>query len=242
MGAYSHQFVDLFSGMANQAALARLPAAGGGVIAQQRYGQQNLTTYNAILALSTSQGGIALTAQYGGSGQYNESQIGLGYGKKLGKIDLGVQFNYAMRSAAAYGSDAAVLVELGTLWHITDRLHTGIHLFNPARGKYGNKGQEKIPWIYKAGIGYEASGKLLLTAEIGKAEERAVTVQAGIQYMPDKKLILRAGITTATTTPWLSAGWAWNNIRADITGSYHPQLGVTPGLLLLFQNTKKPIR
>ena len=95
-----------------------------------------------------------------------------------------------------------------------------------------------MAWVYKAGGGYEASDKLLISADIIKQENRSVLVQAGIQFVPDKRLFIRAGITTGTTTPWLGAGWAWNNIRADITGSYHPQLGLTPGLLLLFQANK----
>lgn len=241
LGAYSYHFVDVFSATANQAALARLPQAGGGVYTERRFLLEQLTSYHAIVALPTSLGGWGLAVHYLGSGQYNESQAGIAYGKKLGQVDLGVQFNYTMMRAAGYGSDGAVTVEVGTLWHITDRVHVGLHLFNPSGGKFGKQGQEKMAWVYKAGGGYEISEKLLVSADIIKAEEKAVNVQAGLQYIPDKRLLIRAGMATATTSPWLGAGWAWKNIRADITASYHPQLGITPGLLLLF-NAKKEDR
>ncbi len=36
----------------------------------------------------------------------------------------------------------------------------------------------------------------------------------------------------------MSVGWAWKNMRTDITGSY-PQMGFTPGLLLIFNTGKE---
>lgn len=238
-GAYSYHFVDVFSGMANQAALARLPAAGGGVYAEKKFLQEKLNSYSAIVALPAKGGGWGITAHYLGSGEYTESQVGVGYGKKLGRVDLGVQFNYAMMRAAGYGSDGTVIVEIGTLWHITEKVHAGIHVYNPSGGKYGKQEQEKMAWVYKIGGGYEASENLLVSADIIKQEDKAVNVQAGIHYALHNKFFIRAGIATATTTPWLGAGWAWKNIRADITGSYHPQLGITPGLMLLFNTHKE---
>jgi hypothetical protein len=48
------------------------------------------------------------------------------------------------------------------------------------------------------------------------------------------------GIATSTGSPYAGMGWQWKNCRADLTMRYHPQLGITPGLLLVFygkQNT-----
>lgn len=239
LGAYSYHFMDVFSCAANQAALARLPQAGAGVYAEKRFLQEKLNSYSAIIAMPTKLGGWSIAAKYLGSGEYNESELGIGYGKKLGRVDLGVQFNYAMMRAAGYGNDAAVTVEAGTLWHITDRVHVGMHVFNPSGGKYGKQEQEKMAWVYKIGGGYEVSEKLLMSADIIKEEDKGVNVQAGIQYVLDNKFFIRAGMATATTAPWLGAGWAWKNIRTDITASYHPQLGITPGLLLIFNANKK---
>jgi hypothetical protein len=238
-GAYSYHFTDVFSCMANQAALANLTRASAGVFAERRFLQEKLNSYQAMIALPTKLGGWGIAAQYLGSGAYNESQLGLAYGKKLGRVDLGVQFNYAMIRASGYGSAGTPIVEIATLWHITDRVHIGMQVFNPSGGKYGKQQQEKMAWVYKMGGGYEVSEKLLVSADIIKAEEKPVTVQAGLQYILDNRFFMRAGITTQTTTPWLGAGWCWKNIRADITGSYHPQLGISPGLILIFMANKE---
>jgi hypothetical protein len=239
MGAYSYRFIDVFSATANQAALARLQTAGAGVYAEERFMQEALKNFTATVALPTRLGGWGLTARYMGAAEYNESQVGMAYGRKLGQVDLGVQFNYTMLRASGYGSDAAATFEIGSIWHITDRVHTGVHLSNPAGGKFGKQGQEKLAWVYTAGAGYEVSDELLLTADVVKAEDKPADLQAGLQYVLNGQFFFRGGISTVTTSPWLGAGWGFQHIRIDVSASYHPQLGITPGLLFIFQGKKE---
>jgi hypothetical protein len=84
------------------------------------------------------------------------------------------------------------------------------------------------------------SKQLFLSAELTKEENRPVNVQAGLQYMavPDK-LFLRTGITTVTASPYAGLGWQWKNCRADVSVRHHPQLGLSPGVLLLFYGKQK---
>ncbi len=58
-----------------------------------------------------------------------------------------------MMRAAGYGSDGTVIVEIGTLWHITNQVHIGMHVFNPSGGKYGKLEQEKWPGYTRSGAG-----------------------------------------------------------------------------------------
>lgn len=238
LGAYSYHFTDVFSAVANQAALARLPQLAGGVYAERRFMQEKLNNYQVMIAVPTDRGGLGIAAHYFGAAEYNESMVGIAYARQLGRIDLGVQFNYAMMRAAGYGGDGTAVVEVGTLWHITDQVHVGVHVFNPYGGKYGKQGQEKMAWGYKMGLGYEVSKQVLLSAEWVKEEGRDLNVVAGVQYVLDNRFFARLGIATATTSPWIGAGWAWKQVRVDVTGSYHPQLGFTPGVLLLFATGK----
>jgi hypothetical protein len=65
-------------------------------------------------------------------------------------------------------------------------------------------------------------------------------VQAGIQYnIITNRLFVRTGLSTATTEPFMGIGCQWKNCRADVNLRYHPQLGLTPGLLLLFYGKTK---
>ena len=60
-----------------------------------------------------------------------------------------------------------------------------------------------------------------------------------MQYSFDEKLFARAGFTSAASSYFLGLGVMLKNFRLDATASVHPQLGITPGLLLLFKGSEK---
>ena len=243
LGAYSHHFTQSFSFLSNQGALGNLPKTSAGIYAEQKYGLKELAMYMATAAVPVNKGGIGIAMQYSGFAVFNESQLSLAYGKNLGHVNLGIQCNYNMVHIAGYGNDAAIGIEIGSQWQITQRIIAGIHIVNPpvGEGKFRNSASEKLASLYQLGAGYEVSPQLFMSAEMSKEEDKPVNVQAGLQYnaVPDR-LFVQLGIATATASPYACMGWQWKNCRADITMRYHPQLGITPGLLLMFygkQNT-----
>jgi hypothetical protein len=66
-----------------------------------------------------------------------------------------------------------------------------------------------------------------------------VNVNAGMQYKFLSQLLARVGISTATSSAWAGIGLTWKSFRLDVTTSYHSQLGITPGVLLVFNFNKK---
>ena len=199
----------------------------------------------ATAAVPVHNGGIGMAMQYSGFSDFNESQLSLAYGKNLGHVSLGIQCNYNMVHITGYGNDAAIGIEAGSQWQITQGVTTGIHIVNPpiGGGKFRNNAGEKLASLYQLGAGYEVSPQLFMSAELSKEEDKPVNVQAGLQYdaVPDK-LFVRMGLATATTSPYAGMGWQWKNCRADITMRYHPLLGISPGLVLVFygkQNTEQ---
>ena len=246
LGAYSFNHVDVFSFTSNPASLAQLKNSSAGVYAERRFLLSELNSYTAIMGLPTTSGNFAVKANYSGFSDYNETQSGLAYGRKLGhKIDIGAQFNYYGIRIAGYGNASAISFEAGAVLHITERLHAGVHVNNPVGGKFGKNHpdsdrEEKLSSLYSFGLGYDASEKFLVSAVIEKEEDQPVNVTAGLQYKFLPQLLARAGISSATSTGWLGLGLTLRSFRLDITAGYHPQLGVTPGLLFLFNfNIKK---
>jgi hypothetical protein len=240
-GAYSLNHIDAFSFVSNQASLAQLKNASAGIYTERRFMLNELTDYNAVIGLPTYSGNFGLVAVYSGFSDYNESRLSLAYARSLGsKADVGVQFNYNAVHIAGYGNASAISFEAGTVLHITEKLHTGFHINNPAGGKFGKDQQEKLPFVYTAGFGYDASEKFYFSAEIIKEEDQEVNVNAGLQYKFIPQLLARAGVSSATSSVWIGLGLSIKSFRLDITSSYHPQLGLSPGLLLLF-NFKTPV-
>jgi len=239
-GAYSINHADVFSFASNQASLAQVKNVAAGVYGERRYLLNELSYYHASVAIPTHSGNFGLQAGYFGSVNYNETQIGLTYARKLGnKMDVGVQFNYNSIKATGYGKASAISFEAGTIFHITDKLHTGFHLNNPVGGKFGKNADEKLPSVYTIGFGYDASKQFFFSTEIIKEEDQDINVNAALQYKFIPQLVVRIGMSSATSSVWFGLGLMVQSFRLDITASYHPQLGITPGLLLLFDFKSK---
>ena len=240
-GAYSQNHVDVFSFVSNQASLAQLKSSAAGVYGERRFLLSELNNYTAVVGLKTPSGNFGVKANYAGFTDYNETQLGLAYGRKLGsKLDIGAQVNYnSIRISNGYGNASAISFEIGTIFHVTEKLHTGIQVNNPVGGKFGKDQQEKLSSVYSLGVGYDASEKLLISAAIEKEEDQPVNVNAGFQYKFIPQLLVRAGMSSASSSAWLGLGLSLKSFRLDITTGYHPQLGITPGVLLLFNFNKK---
>ena len=240
LGAYSQHHVDVFSFTANQAALAQLINTTAGVYGERRFMLAELSNYSGVFALPTSSGNFGLKAGYSGFSDYNETQIGLAYARKLGaKLDIGAQFNYYGMRIAENGNATAIGFELGAIMHLTEKLHTGFQISNPVGGKFGSDKQEKLASLYSFGIGYDASEKFLVSMEVQKEEDQPVNINAGLQYKFIPQLMARAGVSSASSTCWLGLGLSLKSFRLDVSAGYHSQLGITPALALLFNFKSK---
>ena len=240
LGAYSNGHIDVFSFSNNQASLAQIKNASAGVYGERRFMLNELSLYQFAIAVPTNSGNFGVKAGYFGFSDYNESQMGLAYARKLGsKVDIGVQFNYNGIQASGYGNSSAINFEIGTIFHLTDKLHAGVHAYNPVGGKYGKNSDEKLASIYTVGLGYEASDKFFISAEIEKEENLPVNINGGMQYKFLPQFMARAGIATNTSNVYAGIGLYLKTLRLDVVASYHPQLGVTPGIMLIYNFSKK---
>ncbi|CAN5874330.1 hypothetical protein BH11BAC4_BH11BAC4_07390 [soil metagenome] len=234
LGAYSKTRSDVFSFTSNQAALATVPVAGIGIYGERRFMLNENSLYAVAAAIPTSLGNIGIQLNYGGFKNFNESKIGLAYARSLGKkLDIGVQFNYYGYRIPSYGNASTINFELGAIIHFTDRLNAGIHIYNPVAGKLGKSSDEKLAAAYKLGMGYDASESFYVSAEVIKEEDKPVNVTGGVQYRFKKQFFIRAGFISETSGSFGGVGVSWKNFRLDIAANYHPQLGFSPGLLLI---------
>ncbi len=235
LGSYSVNYADILSFITNQASLAQIKKPAIAVFGEKRFLLSELNNFITGIAIPTTSGNFGIKVGYYGFTEYNETQLGLAYGRRLGsKIDIGVQINYNGIRIAGYGNDAAIGFEIGTVFHLTEKIHTGVHVSNPVGGKFGKDQQEKLSSIYTIGIGYEVSEKVFIGAEVVKEEDLPVNVNTGIQYKILPQLSGKMGISSGTSSGWIGVGLSWRSFHMDITSAFHPHLGVTPGLFFLF--------
>ena len=242
VGAYSMNHVDLFSVTANTGALAQIKNPSFGVYGERRFLLAEGNMFCRLVAFPTDQGNFALQADYFGFKNYNESQLGIAYARNIGKnLDLGIKFNYYSFRIPGYEIPSTVNFEIGAIAHLTDKLNAGIHFYNPVGGKLSKTQDDKLSSIYTFGIGYEASENFLISAEIVKQEDKPLNVNAGVQYHFEKQFFARFGISSQNDSPYAGAGVSWSNFRVDMSVSYHPQLGISPGLMLVMNFKSKNI-
>ncbi len=233
LGAYSVQHNDAFSFTNNQAALAQIKNVTAGVYGEQRFLLSATSLYTAAIAIPAKTGNFGISLKYAGFKNFNENQIGLAYARSLGSaVDIGVQFNYYGYRVPSYINASTLNFEIGAMIHLTEQLNAGIHVYNPIGGRFGKTG-EKLSTAYKIGLGYDASEKFFVSGEIVKEEDFPVNLNVGMQYQFMKQFFARAGIASATSLAYAGVGIGWKNFRLDFSGSYHPQLGWSPGLMLI---------
>jgi hypothetical protein len=240
LGAYSMHEVDVFSVTSNQAALAQIKNISAGVYGEKRFLLTETNMYSAIIAVPTKDGNFAFQADYFGFKNYNESQLGIAYARSVGKnLDLGIKFNYYSFRIPGFESPSTVNFEIGAIAHLTEKLNAGVHFYNPVGGELSKTANDKLSAVYSFGLGYEASNNFLISVEMVKQEDLPVNVNVGMEYDFAKQFFARFGIATEKSSPFAGAGICWNNFRIDVSASYHPQLGLSPGLMLIM-NFKKP--
>ncbi|HWI92160.1 MAG TPA: hypothetical protein VNT20_12845 [Flavisolibacter sp.] len=233
---YSSAHIDAFSLVGNQAALAALKNFSVGAYGERRFMLADLSSYCLAFGLPAASGNFGVQANYFGSASYNQSQLGLAYARNLGKVDVGAQFNYHQIKIAGYGNASAINFEAGAILHVSEQFQTGVHIYNPTRVSISKNGDEKLPIVYSFGMGYDVSDKFFIGVEIEKTEDQPINVNAGLQYAFDEKLFVRVGVASATSSFYLGVGFLWNGLRIDVAASLHPSLGVTPGMLLVYNS------
>ncbi len=234
-GAYSKNAADAFSFIVNPAALANLKNGGAGVYSERRFLLNAFSQYTAVAGFQTNSGSFGLQADYFGYSNYNETQIGLGYARSLGsKVDVGAKFNYYNLRIPAYTSASTFHFEAGILLHLSEKLHAGFSVFNPVGGELNKSANEKIASVYRIGLGYEVSDRFFISAEMIKEENKNTGVNAVLQYELVKQFLLRAGINTVSKQPFAGVGLKFGQFRVDVATAYHPQLGISPAVMLLF--------
>jgi hypothetical protein len=224
------------------ASLAEVKEAGFGVYGERRFLLAQTNFYSSVIALPTEEGNFALQADYFGFKNFNESQIGFAYARKMGeRFELGMKVNYYSFRIPGYQNPSTVDFEIGGIIHITEKLNAGINLYNPVGGKLSKTENEKLGSKYTFGIGYLASENFMIAVELEKQETFPVNVNAAVEYDFAKKFSARFGVATENESPFAAAGISWDQFRLNVSASFHPQLGLTPGLQLIMNLKSKEV-
>lgn len=237
MGNAAVTLYDFWAVSHNQAGLARLEHGAAGVYFENRFQIKELSFGAVAVAYPSLSGVLAVNFTYFGFELYNETKIGLAYARDFGeRFSAGVQLNYHHTHIGEdYGSQGNLTFEAGIIFAITQELSIGTHLFNPARAKIGDFADERIPTIFRTGLSYRFSSRVVLVTEIEKSVNHDPAFKAGVEYQISDPIFLRGGIGTNPTTNAFGFGFEWGHVQVDMATSFHHILGYSPQISLIYQ-------
>lgn len=214
----------------NQAGLGFLKQKGVGVHFENAYMLKELSQKAVGFVLPVRGGTFGITYNQFGYENFSKTKAGLAFGKQLGeRIAVGIQLDYLRTHIGdVYGDRHSVTGEIGVISEPLDGFFVGAHVFNPVRAQLSEYDDERLPTVFRLGLGYAFSNQLFVSAEAEKDLEYAPLLKVGVEYEIVDNLMLRAGITTNPALFSFGIGYTWKNITLDFAVSKHQILDYTP--------------
>ncbi len=229
MGNTGLGFQDINAIFSNQAGLADLKSVELTVFGEQRFFLSELNVLRAGVALPVSAGVFGLSLEYFGFDQYNEQKIGLSYARRLSKlISISGQIDYLNTRIPEYGNDGSLTFELGIQSNLVENLTLAAHIYSPVQVRINE--DYSIPSVYRLGLAYKPSSKVIVTAELEKDLDYEATFRGGLEYAAAEGFFLRLGAGSNPTIISFGLGYKKNTLTIDVASAYHLDLGFMPAL------------
>ncbi len=228
---------DVFSAQNNPAAMAFVEHVSAGISTQNYFLiDGGINAHHGAFVLPVKDlNAFGLQVQYFGDNTFNQTLIGIGYGRKLGEnIAVGVQLDYVGTKTSEVGSGAALTFDIGVLYKPVKSLTIGAKAFNPVRTKTGLTYEEELPAIINLGFAYQPSDKIILCFEGEQNLNEDLRAKCGIEYHIVDQLYLRGGYISNPSMFTSGLGVKIKELQLDISAQFHAQLGLTPGLGLSY--------
>ncbi len=227
-------FQDIHAAWGNPAGLAYLEGTSVALFGEQRFALSELRQVGAAGAIALGSSAIGLSVGYFGFDAYNESRIGLVYGRKLARnLSLGAQVYTLGTRIPDYGSRQLVSFELGLQAEISPSVRVGGRIANPMRVEILE--DEPLPTSLSFGFSYKPGTQVEIMAEVEKDILFPVRVRTGLEYQLMDALQLRAGLATSPSLLSFGVGYKLlDQWLLDFSASYHQYLGFTPGLGMVY--------
>ncbi|MFH1936727.1 MAG: hypothetical protein ABIK52_04105 [Bacteroidota bacterium] len=232
MGRAAVAVPGIWSVSTNQAGMIWQDGWQAGLFAENRFLMKELCFEALALSWSGKPGAFGLVLSYHGFRLYNEFKAGISYARKFGKrFSMGVQLQYfRLQIAEGYGSRGVLSCEIGWMYK-PDRFWTiGMQVCNPVPVKLTSGPEERLPVLFRLGVGYDLSGKVLILLEGEKDLELPLVLKTGLEVRLAKPVYGRIGMLTGPFMVTGGIGVTLGRLVVDIATEYHMVLGFSPAI------------
>ncbi|MDH6305961.1 hypothetical protein M2459_002972 [Parabacteroides sp. PF5-5] len=204
-----------------------------------RYGLKELATINGGFHFPNDILSFGLDVLSFGYDAYRESMFRLSLGKQLSsRFSLGISIQYAMLQTELMEDRLGRLsTDVGISYSPFENLLIGMLIMDRPAVFIGDKSfeiKDFTAYLLQIGFRWEVINKLFISATLESNDEKAVTAEAGVEYIPFDQFSLRAGIRGNPLLPSFGIGYGFSLFRIDVAAVYHPVLGISSGVGLMF--------
>jgi len=169
--------------------------------------------------------------QFSNGPYFSQQRYGLVLSRQFGEhVAAGLQFDAFNTHIREYGSEWQLIAEAGLLFTLSDRIETGIHIFNPTAQDWQAGGRQEIPPTANVGAAYHFSDKATWHLAVEKSISYNTRLKSGVAYNPVKALQLQVGISTAPVSYAFGIRYRWKWLSINLAFDFHQKLRMTPAL------------
>ncbi len=236
LGNASVTLADFWSALNNQAGLASIDQLSIGLYVENKFLLSSLS-YKAVgILIPVAPGTIGFTLTRYGDALFNETSIGVSYGRKLSdQFSIGLQlFHYAVSQGRELGNAGKLSFQGGFIYNVDEKLRMGVQIFNPTLLKK-EANLIVLATIIRVGMDYQLNNNLLGIIEFSGNSESGNGLNAGFEYLSSENLAIRLGYSSQVQEITFGIGLHLKKLSFDFSSSIHSTLGYSPQISIIYE-------
>ncbi len=236
MGLTSVATGDHWSLFNNPAGIGWLTHYSAGTYYENRFLVKELGIKAVGIVLPFRPGTVGVTFLHYGFSLYNEMKTGIVVGRKFGNhFSAGVQIDYLrIHQGDDLGNRNLFTFGIGLQYKVNSHLSLGMHLYNPVPFHISPDEKERMIPLLRLGLSWNPSEQLISNLEISKDDQSTPSFKGGLEYHIVKPLSIRVGLMTNPAIFTFGFGLEFGGLTFDFASSYHPVLGYSPQVSLIY--------
>ncbi len=229
-------FSDAFSSFNNIAGISSIKRTTVAAHASQYYFPEGIGQAGISAVHPLNDVCVSATFSKQGDAFLNFQRVGIGVGHKVGFMQVGFQANYIQYSAEEFGTRGAMVLDLGGIAELGEKVKFGVHVFNFTQSSIKSRPEESLPVIMKAGLSYMPAAELTLLVEIEKEIGYSTLKKVGIEYEIVRFFYARTGVTLEPVKNFFGLGYDnRKRLAFDYAFQTHWRLGMSHHLSISYR-------